>query len=614
MPGIIGLVGAADTGRMARALTKLSYLDTYRTSLYPISPTVTLGYVGRPSQGEFASGNPNQHPRCSVLVTGAIFTQDSRPRRISANQIIDHYQADGLRHLRESYDGSFVIVVVDLDSQRLHVGTDRVGSQPVYYRRIGSVLAFGPEVKALATAADWDPELAESGLINLLTTGYNLGRHTIYSGVHALEPGSILSCDLSTGTLSRERYWKIVYDPAPALSRRGSAVEALFESTRRAHQLHLSDSPREFDLFLSGGLDSRGILGVLQQLGAMPTRALGWGMRDDIPGSDAWIAKRLAEEFGLDFSFLAYDTDQLAEIAEDWVYVSELANDNIGRYGEGMGAVRNFYHTGADFTFVGDEAWGWRGYAGNEIEARAHVLPPFLPSRLRSILRSSEVDRLESSYHQSINEIMEPCENPDPTDRKDFLYLHGRVARFIFSLGYYREISSEMRRPFLANEVLDVVRRVPQAFRVHKNLYVTMLKRFLPRTMTYPEMEVPSLPDWSYDLRYREPMRSFFRGLLEYSNLEAGPLGAMIDRTAFERARDEFFASAVSPVNRQTSGKIRLKRAARQALLARPRLERLLTRARRRMGPASPSSALDPLWRIALCVLLERNLKRFRAG
>jgi hypothetical protein len=599
---------------MALALRKLSYLDTYRTSLFPILPTVTLGYVGRPSQGEFASGSADQGPRCSVLVFGAIFTHKPRPHRLSATQILNHYRTDGFRQLRETYDGSFVIVVVDHDRQRLHIGTDRVGSQPVYYRRIGGVLVFGPEVKALATAADWDPELTEPGLINLLTTGYNLGRHTIYDGVHALEPGSILSCDLFTGTLSRERYWKIVYDPAPALSRRGPAVEALFESTRQAHQLHLSDSPREFDLFLSGGLDSRGILGLLQQLGTMPARALGWGMRDDIPGSDAWIAKRLAEEFGLNFSFLSYDTDQLTDIAEEWVYVSELANDNIGRYGEGMGAVRNFYRTGADFTFVGDEAWGWRGYAGNETEARAHVLPPFLPSRLRSILRSSEVERLESSYHQSIAEIMEPCENPDPTDRKDFLYLHGRVARFIFGLGYYREISSEMRRPFLANEVLEVVRRVPQEFRVHKNLYVTMLKRFLPRTMTYPEMEVPSLPDWSYDLRYKEPMRSFFRGLLEYSNLEAGPLGAMIDRGAFEQARDEFFASNVSPVNRQTSGKIRLKRAARQALLARPRLERLLTRARRRMGPASPSSALDPLWRIALCVLLQRNLKRFRAG
>jgi hypothetical protein len=549
-----------------------------------------------------------------VLVYGSVFAQSPRPHRLSAQEILDQYRRDGFRQLQESYEGSFVIVVVDRDGRRLQIATDRLGTQPVYYRQSGGRLAFGPEVKALATAAAWNPELSEAGLINLLATGYNLGVRTVFAEVQALEPGTLLSYELPTGSLSLRRYWKMVYAPSPELARRSVAAEALLESTRRAHQLHLSDSPREFDLFLSGGLDSRGILGVLEQLGNMPARALGWGMRDDIPGSDAWIARRLAEEFGLDFSFLAYETDKFTEIAGEWIYVSELVNDNIGRYGEGMAAVRGFYSTGADFTFIGDEAWGWRGYAGDETEARAHVLPPVLPARLRSLLRPSELERFESYYEESLDRIMQPCENPDPTDRKDFLYLHGRVARFIFGLGYYREIASEMRRPFLANGVLEVVRQLPQAHRVHKNLYISMLRRFLPRTMKYPEMEVPSLPDWSYDLRHKEPVRSFFRELLDYSQLEAGPLGAMIDRSAFEQARDEFFSSEVRRVNRHTSPRIRLKRTARQALLAYPRLERLLTRTRRRMAPPTPSNALDPLWRIALTVLLQRNLRRFRTA
>ena len=177
---------------------------------------------------------------------------------------------------------------------------------------------------------------------------------------------------------------------------------------------------------------------------------------------------------------------------------------------------------------------------------------------------------------------------------------------------YEGSFASEMRRPFLSNGVLEVVRHLPQEYRVHKNLYVSMLKRFLPRTMKYPEMDVPSLPDWSYDLRYKEPMRGFFLKLLDFSNLEDSPLGAMIDRTAFERSRDEFFSSPVEPVNRQASAQLRLKRAARQAVLTRPRLDRLLTRVRRQMAPASSTNVIDPLWRIALCVLLLRNLGRFR--
>jgi hypothetical protein len=612
MPGIIGLVGTVDSGRVAAALQKISYLPTYETAVFPTSPTLTLGYVGRPSQTDFAASPDAEPSRLSVLVYGAVFREHPRPHRVRASQILEDYRTGGFQALREAYDGSFVIVVVDHGNQRLHVATDRVGTQPVYYREAKGVFVFGPEVKALMTAVDTDAKMSEAGLINLLITGYNLGDRTLFADVSALEPGSLLTYDLVKRTTSRERYWKIVYEPSATLGRRGPATEALFESTRRAHELCLSDGSDDFDLFLSGGLDSRGILGVLDQMGAMPQRALGWGMRDDIPRSDAWIAKRLAGEFQLDFCFLPYNTDQLAEIAEEWVYVSELVNDNIGRYGEGMGAVRKFYSTGADFTFIGDEAWGWRGYAGNEIEARAHVLAPSLPSQIRSILRSDQVDRFESLYNESIGGIMQPCENTDPTDRKDFLYLHGRVARFIFSLGYYREISSEMRRPFLSNGVLEVVRQLPREYRVHKNLFVAMLKKFLPRTMKHPEMDVPSLPDWSYDLRYKEPLRNYFLELLNFSNLEDTLLGTMIDRTAFERVRDEFFSSQVRPVSRQASTKVRIRRAARQAVTTRPRLDRFLTRVRRQVVPAGPNNALDPLWRIALCVLLQRNLGRFR--
>jgi hypothetical protein len=613
MPGIVGLVGTPDQGRVEAALRKISYLETYESAVVRVFPTLTLGYTARSLQKEVATQGEGRS-QLLVLLYGTVLRQDPHNHRVSAEQILNDYRTARFKALRDSYDGSFVIVIVDAANQELHVATDRLGTQPVYYRHAGGSLAFGPEAKALLSAADADARLSETGLVNLLITGYNLADRTLFEDVHALEPGTVLTYDLERRSQSLERYWKIVYEPEPSLASRRTAAEALFESTRRAHELHLVDQPREFDLLLSGGLDSRGILGVLDQLGTRPCRALCWGMRDDLPGSDAWIARRLAGEFQLPFSFFPYDTDQLVEIAPEWVYVSELVNDNIGRYGEGMAAVRNFYNTGADFTFVGDEAWGWRGHAGNETEARAHVLPVSVPGTLRSLLRADQIDRFASVYEDSLARVMRHCENTDPTDRKDFLYLHGRVARFIFSLGYYREISSEMRRPFLSNGVLEVVRHLPKEHRVHKNLYVSMLRRFLPRTMKYPEMDVPSLPDWSYDLRHKQPVRDYFRQLLDFSNLEDGVLGTMIDRAAFEQMKTQFFSSPVQPVNRQTGIKLRIKRAAREAVVARPHLDRFLTRARRQVTRPATGNAMDPLWRIALCVLLQKNLGRFRSA
>src|SRR5215210_5660551 len=172
MPGIVGLFGAADSGQIATALQKMSYLDTYQSSIRRVSPSLTLGCAGRASQMDFATSPDEEHSRVSVLLYGAVFSQRPTAHRVRATEVLTDYQAGGFRQLRESYEGSFSIAVLDLKAQKLYIGTDRVGTQPVYYRQQQGILAFGPEVKAVMTAADADAILSEPGLVNLLITGY----------------------------------------------------------------------------------------------------------------------------------------------------------------------------------------------------------------------------------------------------------------------------------------------------------------------------------------------------------------------------------------------------------------------------------------------------------
>jgi hypothetical protein len=86
-----------------------------------------------------------------------------------------------------------------------------------------------------------------------------------------------------------------------------------------------------------------------------------------------------------------------------------------------------------------------------------------------------------------------PATTPHPADRRDFLYLHGRVARFIFALGYYKEFATEVRRPFLLGNVLDVLAEAP--FRAEKNLYISMVGRFFPAVAAVPPRSADSLPN-----------------------------------------------------------------------------------------------------------------------
>jgi hypothetical protein len=343
-----------------------------------------------------------------------------------------------------------------------------------------------------------------------------------------------------------------VYAPSRSLRRRRDAEAALHDATRAAHELVASDSPRGYDLLLSGGWDSRGVLAFLDSIGRLPNAAIAWGRTKEIPDSDPYLAERLAERFALPFKFVSYDSDQLLERAQEWCRLSELANDNTGWFAEGATLLASGYSTQSDFILVGDEAWGWHGLPRTEHDARAANLPPSLAPEVAACLASEVREEYAADYQADIEHVLEPCANEHPIDRRDFLYLHGRVARFIFSLGYYKELSAEIRRPFLLAGVLEVMQQVPRRFRIDKNLYISMLARYFPELAAFPQRRARSLPEWSRDIRTKPELRRFFLDLLDERRLH-GELGALLDPEALGHLKAAFFNTPVSSTRSSSS-------------------------------------------------------------
>jgi hypothetical protein len=221
-----------------------------------------------------------------------------------------------------------------------------------------------------------------------------------------------------------------------------------------------------------------------------------------------------------------------------------------------------------------------------------------------------------AAYLANIEEAMRDCHDTDWTDRKDFLYVHARVARFILALGYHRGQALEQRRPYLTRGVLEVVQRLPAEFRVYKNLYLTMLQRYLPKATRAPWPSVNSLPDWNRDLRMNAGLRDCFLQILHDPLIESGSLGDFIDLGRFRALRDAFFAQRPAPVSRRSRPSRIVNDHARQLLRRRPIYKHVdaWTCSRARKRPATTIAPLDILRRVAVVVLLERQLQRFPAA
>ena len=399
----------------------------------------------------------------------------------------------------------------------------------------------------------------------------------------------------------------MAFDPAPEFQSRRSAEEALYEVFLEGHRSTLGEAGETYDLLLSGGWDSRGMLGAAREIERAPRRTVSWGRRDDIPGSDPHIARFLANQYEYKHHFISYSSDSFVDNAPEWTRLTELSTDNFGWYGEGTTILLNDYTGGLDFVLTGDHNWGCSGFVRSQYEAMASIFMP-TPSNgavtdcLRADLRADAMTR----YVAEVDKVLKSCPNDDPNDRRDFLYMHGRIHRYIFSLGYYKELAVQVRRPFLSIEALDLIERIPTRYRYNKNLYLSMMIRFFPDLFTVGQRTANSLPLWRRDLRTKPRLSSLFKDLLSENTLNDSAVGQFLEVPQVLRRVEAYYAesNAASGLRpRIVPRKGRLMQSLRQRLSA---IDDIRLNTGMRKPYQQPLSDFDLLKRIALMTLYER--------
>lgn len=609
MPGVVGLIHCERANiSISESIKKLMHLPSYCSKEINVGMGIRLGQVWRHKNFQGGEWYYDKVTKSGALINGTMMLSSPWPHRVNPKEVLEYYQQKGFSNWCD-YEGAFVVVIVDFSLRKVFISNDRLGLLPLYYAQTTDMFCFAPEVKAVLTALRKVPKFSKEGLISFLAAGHCLGETTLFESVQFLKPSSRLTLNLDTFSLEKTQVWRLRYEPSKEFQDKNEAIDGLFEAIKEGHKLVLADNPDRFDLLLSGGLDSRGIIGVLDQLGQYPSRALSWGLRDDIANSDARIAHLMADEFKVPFHFKSYNSDDIPENAENWCYISELANDNLGWFSEGTSVLLDFYDVTSPFSLKGDQCFGFEGWCFNEYTARSVNFPCFLPLALHNIIKSDQVETFEEVYDQEISSLTHGCSFRNWTDFKDYIHIYGRINRFISSMGYYKELSTEIRRPFFANCVLDVVRKLPTKFRVNKILYIDMLKHHLPRTMFLPNKMVNSLPDWPYDVRTKPTLRNFFLGLCNLKEVENEALSEIIDPSFFVRLREEFFKGEVQAVPRNVSFLTRIKKKWRPVISS----SSIGAHIKHVISPSVPKPPLGTfsiLNRIALVHLISKQFSR----
>ena len=197
----------------------------------------------------------------------------------SDTEVIVHaYEEYGIECL-QMFRGMFAFALWDDRKERLVLARDRLGKKPLYYRQESDRLSFGSELKTLLQIPGAPREVDPQAIDLFLTYQYVPHPRTILKGYRKLPPAHYAIYE--KGQLSISRYWTPPYrsdishtfaDPSLAESAKWSHADwqaKLRETLTEAVRLRMrSDVP--IGSFLSGGIDSTIISGLMQSLSSRP--------------------------------------------------------------------------------------------------------------------------------------------------------------------------------------------------------------------------------------------------------------------------------------------------------------------------------------------------------
>jgi asparagine synthase (glutamine-hydrolysing) len=204
--------------------------------------------------------------------------------------------------------GMFAMAIWSIPDRRLTLARDRFGEKPLYFGWVGTgkeTLVFGSELRVLEQHPAFVGRIDRSALTRYMRHLCVSGEDSIAEGVRKVPPGYMIDFRLSEAGRGREKaYWQmpIRRPSAGALTSDPEVLSSLEERLLRSVRGQmLSDVP--LGAFLSGGVDSSAVVGLMQSLSRNPVKTFSIGF-SEAGFDEAPHAKAVADYLGTDHTEL----------------------------------------------------------------------------------------------------------------------------------------------------------------------------------------------------------------------------------------------------------------------------------------------------------------------
>ena len=296
--------------------------------------------------------------------------------------VLQGYEQWGPRVV-DRLQGMFAFAIWDTARRTLLLARDRLGIKPLYVCRTAGALLFASEIRSILASGLIDRRLDLAALDQYLAYQTVPSPRTLVAGVGTLGPGEY-AIAAAGGAWSVTHYWDLLSSADADAGRINDAVEARTRVRALLGEsigLHLV-SDVSVGVFLSGGIDSSALVGLVRDAGVVPRT-----FTVACPGTrfdESRHARDVAEEFASNHTeILLSEGELLDQLPEAMAGVDHPSGDGINTWVVSR-AVRQAGVKVALSGLGGDEFFG--GYPSFRRLERLSSLAPVLrhsPARAR---------------------------------------------------------------------------------------------------------------------------------------------------------------------------------------------------------------------------------------
>jgi len=227
--------------------------------------------------------------------------------------IVHAYEEFGpscVEHLR----GMFAFAIWNERKKELFLARDRVGKKPLYYTVTSEgTFVFGSELKSLLVHPEVKRNINLEAVDAYLTLGYVPDPQCIFRDIYKLPPGHHLT--FSENRVAIHKYWDFEFSPDPSMTPE-ACTRRLRELLDEAVRVRLvSDVP--LGAFLSGGIDSSTVVGLMARHMGQPVKTFSIGFHED-SYSELKYARLTARKFATEHHEF-FVTPEICDVVDDLV-------------------------------------------------------------------------------------------------------------------------------------------------------------------------------------------------------------------------------------------------------------------------------------------------------